>query len=367
MINEQPIAVLQLIDSLAAGGAERMSVNLANALAREEGVRSFLCATRQGGPLEETIGDGVETTILHKRSAFDPIALWQLVRFIRKHRVEIVHAHATSWFMAVQCKLLTGVKVVWHDHNGKRGSMKARYNNLIVKFSFLFDSVFVVNKELFEWGEYFLKINKNNIHYLPNFAILNLMNTNLILPGEDGKRIVCLANLRDPKGHIFLIDAFKKISCDNAQWHLLLVGKDYEDDYSINLKKKIEKYNLSSKVHLLGSRNDTADILQASTIGVLSSESEGLPVALLEYGLAGLPVVCTDVGECSEVLLHGECGKIVPAKDPEVLANALEALMGDQTNARQYARRFQEHVKSHYSKEAVMQQILHIYKELLDA
>ena len=367
MINKQPIAVLQLIDSLAAGGAERMSVNLANALAQEEGVRSFLCATRQGGPLEATIDNAVETTILQKRSAFDPMALWHLVRFVRKHRIGIIHAHATSWFMAVQCKLLTGFKVVWHDHYGKAQHLEQRPDRALKTASRFFDCVISVNTALRDWAVTRLGIDPDQSVFLRNFADFSPTGKTPDLPGDDRHRIVCLANMRPQKDHPILIKAFEKLFKENPQWHLLLVGKEWNDAYSKRVQSMIEDKKLSANIHLFGSRNDTADILQASTIGVLSSESEGLPVALLEYGLAGLPVVCTDVGECSEVLLHGECGKIVPAKDPEVLANALYALMNDPKSARRYAKRFQEHVKSHYSKEAVMQQILHIYKELLDA
>ena len=56
--------------------------------------------------------------------------------------------------------------------------------------------------------------------------------------------------------------------------------------------------------------------LHGADCGVLSSVSEGLPVSLLEYGMAGLPVIVTDVGQCAEVVGNGRFGRVVPPGKP---------------------------------------------------
>ena len=59
----------------------------------------------------------------------------------------------------------------------------------------------------------------------------------------------------------------------------------------------MEEYNLNDIIQIAGSVVDTSSLLASADIGVLSSIFEGLPLSLLEYGLAGLPVVVTDVGQ----------------------------------------------------------------------
>ena len=358
------LKVLQLIDSLDIGGAERMSVNLANALAHE-GIESHLCATRRSGGLEAAVDPEVEFFVLGKRSSIDPQALWKLVRYIRRNRVQILHAHSTSIFTAVIVGLLTDAKVVWHDHNGNRWH-KNGINKALLLASLFVDQVIGVNEKLVQWSKEHLLLSVDRVQYLPNFAELSPLHNNPKLPGEPSKRIICLSNLRYQKDHPTLLKAFEVFHSRYPDWHLLLVGEDRGDDYSAKLKAFIAEKGLENSVHILGVRSDSADILLASAMGVLSSESEGLPVALLEYGLAGLPVVVTNVGECAEVVDNGKCGMLVPSKDPDRLAEAMSALAQKPEDAKRLSEKFQKRIRRLYAKEAVIDRVLKIYRELLD-
>lgn len=359
------LRVMQLIDSLDAGGAERVSVNLANAL-EQAGVKSYLCATRRGGALEQFVDSGVDLIILKKTKSFDLSALYKLYKFVKEEQISIIHAHSSSFFLAVQCKLLTGVKVFWHDHYGKAEALSERSYLSIRIASYLFDKVIVVNEKLAIWSKERLHVRSENIVFLQNFAQLLPQYTDMQLPGSHDKRIVCLANYRPQKDHINLLKAFKFLHEKYPEWHLLLVGLDQHDNYSQQIKNYINTEYLEEHVHLLGSRSDTADILFKSTIGVLSSESEGLPVALLEYGLAKLPVVCTDVGQCSDVLGAGEFGIVVPAKCSDALAKSLLTLIEDIELRKVLAKKFHSHVLKNYSQKSVMTQLVGLYQKALD-
>ncbi|MAN60017.1 MAG: hypothetical protein CMC08_09310, partial [Flavobacteriaceae bacterium] len=120
--------VLQLIDSLAPGGAERMAVNLANASAWE-GVESHLMATRRGGKLEQAVISSVSVVILEKQSTLDLSALARAVQYIRKHRITVLHAHTTSYFFATLLKIRNPkLHLIWHEHHGYREHMSV-WNN----------------------------------------------------------------------------------------------------------------------------------------------------------------------------------------------------------------------------------------------
>jgi len=359
------IKVLQLIDSLDIGGAERMSVNIANALS-SSGIKSFICATRKGGKLESMLDNDIELLILDKKATLDIQAISKLVKYIKENDIDIIHAHSSSFFTAVLCKPFTKVKIVWHDHNGLRDNVSKVQNSILKIFSYFFDVSISVNKQLLKWAKDNLWISEQNIIYIPNFATLPLKNNDIELPGNRQDRIVCLANLRYQKDHLVLLEAFSKVHNKYPDKHLFLVGEDKNDIYSKTIKQYIKNHKLEDKVHILGSRDDSADILYVSSIGVLSSKSEGLPVALLEYALAKLPVVCTDVGECSKVLGNGEYGKIVQARDSESFANALFELIENENIKEQFANKLHNYVKSTYSQEAVINRLIYIYKGILN-
>jgi glycosyltransferase involved in cell wall biosynthesis len=343
-----------------------MSVNLANALA-QGGIDSYLCITRENGLLQSEVSRNVKVIQLDKKSAFDIKAILKLRRFIKDNHINIIHAHATSFFTATICKIMcSGIKVVWHDHYGNAEKLDQRDARVLKICSLLFDYVISVNEKLKYWAIKNLHLTDENITFIQNFANLSITGKKPSLPGDNEHRIIVLANLRPQKDHLVLLEAFNQIVDKYTSWHLLLVGADNNDKYSKSLKDYVYKNKLQDKVHFLGSRNDSADILKVSTIGMLSSESEGLPVALLEYGLAKLPVVCTDVGKCRDVLDDGKCGILVQPKDSQALYNALSKYIDDEQLRSKDALKYHHRVITNYSQEAVIQKIIDIYNRVIN-
>jgi len=360
------IAVLQIIDSFDIGGAERVSINIANALSQNENFKSFICATRKTGKLESLIDENVEKLILNKKSTFDLKSINRLIKFIKDNKIDILHAHSSSFFIAVIVKLFTKVKIIWHDHNGNRLKIKGKQNKVVSLLSIFFDFVIVVNNELKIWANQNLKLDNNKIVYIQNFPELVKSKTIPSLPGDSEKRIVSLANLRWQKDHLTLLKAFCFVFKEYPDYHLLLVGDDKDDEYSQSLKKFIQKNRLSQNVHILGSRIDSADILINSSIAVISSKSEGLPVSLLEYGLAKLSVISTDVGECSKVLSDGNFGIIVPKENEKLLGQAMLNVIEDKSLRDNFSESFNSHVINNYSKDIVINKLTKTYKKLLN-
>ena len=115
----------------------------------------------------------------------------------------------------------------------------------------------------------------------------------------------------------------------------------------------------------MGPRRDVEAILRASAIGVLSSISEGLPLALLEYGDAALPAVVTNVGQCAEVVGHGIGGILVPPANPESLSEALSTLLASGSYRNRLGTQFRERVRSRFSAGSIIEQISDIYQIVL--
>lgn len=356
--------VLQLIDSLQTGGAEKVTVNMANALSKEIEYIS-LCATRAEGPLKQNIQNKVDYLFLNKKHSLDVKSIKRLSSFIKEKKIQILHAHSTSFFLATLVKLLNHkLKIVWHDHYGNSDFLYKRKYAVLKKCSNYFSHVFSVNKNLEIWAKQ--KLNSKQVSYLPNFATLNkgLVETNL--NGVSGKRIICLANLRPQKDHIGLIEAFKQIQNQYPEWTLHCVGKHFQDDYSSIIQYNIRALNLEDSIFLYDSRPDIYNILNQCEIGVLASKSEGMPLALLEYGLANLAVVATKVGECETVIANQVNGLLVNPSSPQELAKAIILYIENENMRHTFAKRYKKHVDQNYSESAQIETILNTYKSILN-
>jgi glycosyltransferase involved in cell wall biosynthesis len=355
--------VIQLIDSLEPGGAEKMAVTLANELAYEIDF-SGLMVTRCEGDLSNFINQKENYIFLNRKKIIDFGALLEGRRFLKKNKVEILHAHSSSYFFAVLLKLIMPkIKIVWHDHYGNSELLKNRKYFLLKSCSILFSTILVVNDKLFHWCED--KLLTQKIFFLSNFVVFDdKIQRTTILNGCFGKRIICLANLRPQKNHSFLIEIAQKIFEKNPDWTFHIVGNDLNDDYSKKIKSKIKHANLQNHVFIYGSRTDIQNILEQSTIGVLTSSSEGLPLALLEYGMMSLPVVTTNVGNVSKVITSNENGFLVRYDDLDDFVNSLNKLIQNEKLRSQFGKNNKTHIEFVFSKNATLKQLTQIYKTI---
>lgn len=353
--------VLQLIDSLHTGGAERVAVNLANGLSTKTD-KSFLCATRQEGNLKESISSQVGYLFLNKTKTIDFRAIQKLKTFIKEEEIEIIHAHSSSFFLATIIKIIyPKLVLVWHDHYGKSEYLDKRPTFVLKWCSKLFNHVFVVNSKLESWSKEMLDCK--SVSYLPNFAVANNKASLTKLKGEAGKRIICLANFRAQKDHINLLKAFNRVWKTNTGWTLHLVGHDFKDEYALDIKNFIKDNALEKHVFIYGSCTDISHILNQSDIGVLSSKSEGLPLSLLEYGLAGLATITTNVGDCYKVVSKEAEGLLIPSNNTDALVNALLKYINNKDLRLESGRCLQAKVNTSFSESSILNSILETYKK----
>lgn len=348
--------VLQLIDSLDGGGAERMAVNLFNALNRTEVVTSFLVSTRREGILKDEIENKYNYLFLERKHTFDILAIKRLIKFIRSRQITHVHAHASSYFIGSLLKMvLPGLVLIWHDHYGNSEFLNNRNYKILKRCSQKFDGIIAVNEKLLRWNLEFLKCQK--CITLNNFVNLKEANkNNIILKGTQKIKVICVANLRPQKNHLFLIESFKKLDPENYSLHLF--GKNFHDEYSKNVLKSLER---RSNIFYYGSVSISKTLLRQATIGVLVSSSEGLPLILLEYAAAKLPVICTPVGECEKIV--GDSGILIEVDDELALVNALENYADDSTLRQQNATKFCDRVNYQFGFENVVNRTIDFYNQ----
>jgi glycosyltransferase involved in cell wall biosynthesis len=143
--------------------------------------------------------------------------------------------------------------------------------------------------------------------------------------------------------------------------HILLVG---EGDQRQALAALAIQKGLESRVHFCGYRNDTARILAAADLMVLTSDYEGLPMVIIEAMAMRCPIVTTRVGAIPDVLNDGEDAWIVPINDVEALIVAIGAALGSPRIARERAANAHLKYLARHSREAVGARYLEIYESV---
>jgi glycosyltransferase involved in cell wall biosynthesis len=354
------LRVLQIIDTLNAGGAERMAVQIANGLANKIEF-SAICCTREEGVLKQSVHKSVNYLFAKKTKVIDLRAVKLVLDFCTKHNIAVIHAHSTSYVFAVQLKLLKPtLKIIWHDHFGNSEFLKKRSSFLPSLASLFFSGIISVNTKLESWAK--KKLYCKNVSCIKNFYSEERCNSeNLVtLKGEEGKRIVSLANLRPQKDHCFLLNAFASIVKDFPDWTLHLLGNYLEDsDYYKSIKTIITSNNLGNNVFIYGSVTCVQDVLKQAEIGILTSRSEGLPLALIEYGMAGLPVITTNVGQCKEVVVNS--GLVIENGDIKGLEEALKVFITKSDLREQIALDYHTKIKKNYSADTSLNKIYDFY------
>ena len=349
--------IVQIIDSLEIGGAEKMAVNYANGLS-ERADFSGLVTTRAEGNLKNQLNDSVCYLFLKKKSTIDFSAVFKLKKYCKENKVEFLQPHSSSYFTALLVKFIyPKVKIIWHDHNGLSEFISSEKSFALKIASFFFKGIIVVNYKLKDWAE--KELNCKKVIYLPNFTTIdNATNAETILKGISGKRILCLANLRDQKNHFLLLEVAEKLKESYPDWTFHLVGKDFEDDYSTQIRGLIKRKHLENNVFIYGSKNDVKSIINQSDIAILTSKSEGLPIALIEYGLSMKPVVSTKVGEIPLIIKDGINGFIVDVNDIDLFYQKLLKFIIDDDLRIQMGNSLYQTVIKNNSEEGVMDNYL---------
>lgn len=336
--------VVQLIDSLDVGGGEKMAVNLAN-LFGEKGVPNLLIASRKGGPLEELVNNKESLVIFSKKRTLDIRTFYSLFQKIRAFKPTIVHAHDSSIFWAAFFGIfLPDTLIVWHAHYGGFASDNGRFGNKVKYIQRRIHRVIAVNLELLAWV-------KNELPGIPhNKFIGNFPNKILFkeLDRSNLRWIISLANLKKPKNHKNLILAFSKVVKNHPELRLVLIGSCDDREYLQSVRDLIRSENLEEKIAITGPVIALKVWFDKARFAVLSSDVEGLPVSVLELGLSGVPVLCSAVGACPDLLENGRCGYLAIPNDVLSLAAQMNEIVKNPTEAFYKSELFKQKVTKEF-------------------
>ncbi len=182
--------------------------------------------------------------------------------------------------------------------------------------------------------------------------------------GGTDQVVTTVGFLRQPKAMDVLIEGAARIAPRFPGLKVLIVGEGADRPVYEAL---IDRLGVQDTVKLLGLRSDVPDLLAASDVAVLSTNSEGSPLSVMEYMDAGLPVVATRVGGIPDLIDHGVHGLLVEPQDPAGLGDAIARVLEDPEEARRMGEQGRERRRREFDIDVMVENLQDLYLELFSA
>jgi N-acetyl-alpha-D-glucosaminyl L-malate synthase BshA len=177
---------------------------------------------------------------------------------------------------------------------------------------------------------------------------------------EDEHLLLHMSNLRPGKRVIDILEAVARLKNQNRVKLLVLAGGDFQ-----KYEADVSRLQLNDRVIVIDDVEDIEPYLLACDLGVYASEAESFGLSILETLAHGKPVVATRVGGVPEVVQDGRTGLLVPAHDPDALAEALDSLLDHPQQSATMGQAAVEDAKARFAPSAIRDQYLAFYRQML--
>jgi glycosyltransferase involved in cell wall biosynthesis len=369
--------ILHVLHTFRAGGAEVLVRDLVAAHA--DRFDHAIIALDEDGPLRESFHQlGAHTYLLDRKPGLDHRCATALRRIAHQHHDAIIHAHQyTPFFYTALAQFTAGLdaRIIFTEHGRHfpdRTRLPRRVINRLVLHR-MADRITAVG--------HFIKqalidhdgIPADRIEVIHNgidparFAAppagFDRDRLRASIGADAGTRMILhVAGFRPVKDHATALQSLKWLHALGCPATLVFAGSG---PTMPQIQAEADALRLADRVKFLGNRTDIAALWHASDVGLLTSLSEGVSVAILEAGAAGKPVVATNVGGNSEIILDGLTGKLAPRGDAAALAAALKDLLIDADQRARLGRAAAQRVCSHFTQQQMHAAYTQIYHDLL--
>ena len=326
--------ILFLIPSLVGGGAERVTVTLANKLSKNYDVEILtLTHTESFYTLDDNVKVSGIGCFVNKKNALTKFltrfkaafkGFFEIRKAIKKKNPDVVIAFLNSTasplvllktFSRLKCKIIVSER---NDPRERNFLSRWFERNFFPKA----DVIVCQSKKA---ASFFKEKHKNKTVVIPNPICATAIPP--LHEGERTKRIVGVGRLVEQKNFELLINSFGKLSEEYTDYKLEIYGAGPLEK---KLKQQIVDLNLTDRVFLMGAKKNVMFEIADASLYVMSSNFEGFPNALAEAMATGLPVISTNfpTGVAHEIVKK-ENGIVVPIKDETALTRAMEKLLSD--------------------------------------
>jgi len=355
--------ILYIIDNLRVGGAQTILFSQIKEFVKRGYEVTLACLGERGRDTKVFEDLGIEVCALEMRGFLDAPRLFRLFSLIRREKPDIVQTYAFySNTLGVLVAKLAAARCVVSSVEGIDLWMKWPHFLLNRLIFFLVNRVIVRSSTLFNVAKNRMVCDSKKIELIYNgirvddFEVKHWRRTT--------KVVGTVASLTPIKGHRFLIEAAKNIIEEYPDVRFVFVG---DGSLGKDLKKQVASLGLEENFVFLGDVGEVGDVLSGFSVFVLPSISEGHPVSILEAMASGLPVVASNVGGIPEIVEDGVSGFLVPPKNPEKLASAINRLLGDRRLSKKIGLRGREIVEEKFTLEGTIQETEEVYRSLVNS
>jgi glycosyltransferase involved in cell wall biosynthesis len=366
------IRVCLVVPKLEIGGGEVEVICLIKHLDRSRFEVSLLCLASGDAEMEmETRQYLKRFTTAGFRWRYFPFSLARMIAWLRRGRYDVVHCHMPMADVIGRfAGWLAGVPVLITTEHGKHVG-KPWYHLLMERLlNPLTDMRICVSQDILEIRARRERTPRSKLMRIPNGIETAKYNsparerTSVMAKfGWEARDplVISVGRLAPEKNYCALVEAIARAAGRFPEVRCLLVGSGPCRD---EILTQIESLGLTGRVMLTGSRSDVPDLLGAADVFVLASLKEGLPVSLLEAMAAGKAVVVTSVGGMPEVIADGDNGLVVPSRDTEALAQAIEKLLRDCNLRKEFGRAVRDKAEREFDIRRVADEIGRVYTDL---
>ncbi len=348
--------ILQVIDRLDAGGAERVMVDLSNIL-HKNGHEVTTLAILTHGALEGALNSNIVKINLNRKFKFSIFKLFKVSQLCKKHEVIHVHMRHNLKYIFLAKKFFPfKSKIVFHDHFGKI-NIDQSVDGMLKKA--LQTSTYIgVSKQLCDWAVNDVKLSKDKVFHLSNVVLKQEVENNFSVR-KPSLKLVLVSNFRREKNIEFAIDLVKNLSANNTI-RLDIFGKVVDAEYFHEIKKKITNLGLEKSIKFVHDCTAIQPELKQYDVALHTAKSETGPLVLIEYIAQGLPFLTYNTGE-----VVAQMG----AEIPEFVMGDFEVenwmARIDLITSRTYSTKLQQIFELHYSEENYYKQCMEIYRKSL--
>lgn len=362
--------VLYLSHAFMVGGAEEMVLNLVRHL--PDRFEPFVTCINQPGPIGEEIRKtGVPFRVLGLDPGIRrPWHLLAIQRHLRELQPDIVHTflltaslYGRLAAMLARVPIIVGTEVNIYEHKRAHHALAER---LLMRGT---DRVVVSAESVRDFYIRQVHADPAKVDVIYNAVDWSQLQTTMP-PGAlrasvgvpAGAPVAgIIARLTEQKGHRYLFDAMAETP-GLASLHLLVVGDGGLRD---DLRARVDRLGLTTRVHFLGARRDLGNLLAAVDLFVMPSLWEGLPLSMVLAMGAGLPVVATRVAGIPEVVRDEATGVLVPPADAPALGSALARLVSDSASRRTLGAAAAAFVRPRFGVDGYVDAVTGLYDRLL--